>query len=676
MNRRVVFAAAIASSLATLLAVWLWQKQSTAIADFEDHDEMTPADIAAANYDRFCLPCHGSLGNGKGPAAPWLWPRPRNFASAEYKWRSTPSGKPPTDKDLAAAIAHGVPGTSMPNFGDVLPDSEIRGLVEHVKGFAPQKFAAPAAEITFGASPAIDAALVDEGKVAFTKLGCDKCHGATGKGDGPAAKGLVKDDGTPETTYDLTVHTFRRPRGAQLTSAGERTTLIYQSLVTGLTGTPMPSFVDAGSDRELWAVSAFAESIAARASDGPNRTTDVAPEAEALDEVRNGYWHGSPTNPDSIVWGKSVELQGPPPAALTPAQSSLSAEQCARCHAKQYREWKPTIHGGASSPGLLAQLVETEHDLDANNAFFIEGCLRCHAPLAEQAATLRPGRFGGDDSDRTHYKSNPEFDSDLQAQGINCASCHVRNWIRNGPPHAGSKILELETYPHRETDYYERSDFCLACHQLTPGNLVGRKPLLNTYREWLEGPYFKRGVQCQHCHMPTREHTWKGIHDPETFRQGIKVTSVNERAASGSVSVRVRVKNVGAGHYLPTTPTPAAWVIAELLDDNGRPIDGARAEKRIGRHIEAGAEWTEHEDTRIPPGETLELAAGWDGGSVATATTVLVTVRVEPDEFYERFYRTALTEEITGRQREMYTEALQRTINSQYIAVETRYPIR
>ena len=65
-----------------------------------------------------------------------------------------------------------------------------------------------------------------------------------------------------------------------------------------------------------------------------------------------------------------------------------------------------------------------------------------------------------------------------------------------------------------------------------------------------------RGIQCQHCHMPNREHTWKGVHDPATFRQGIAVVAVAARTAGG-VTARARVTNVGAGHYLPTTPTPA-----------------------------------------------------------------------------------------------------------------------
>jgi hypothetical protein len=220
----------------------------------------------------------------------------------------------------------------------------------------------------------------------------------------------------------------------------------------------------------------------------------------------------------------------------------------------------------------------------------------------------------------------------------------VRENERHGPPRlAGTGLLDLPGYPLEQMRYYERSDFCLACHQGVPANpQVARKPLLNTYREWLEGPYMKRGIQCQHCHMPNREHRF-----------------------------------VGAGHYLPTTPTPAAFLSVELVDAAGKAIDGARAEKRIGRHIEFGKKgWIEHEDTRIPPGESLELAGAWRDGRVARATGARVVLRVEPDEFYERFYRSALAGKQLPEKKALYEKALAMTLESQYVAVRRVFPIQ
>jgi hypothetical protein len=218
----------------------------------------------------------------------------------------------------------------------------------------------------------------------------------------------------------------------------------------------------------------------------------------------------------------------------------------------------------------------------------------------------------------------------------------------------------------------------MPCHQLRAGNSFQGRPLLNTYKEWLEGPYMRRGVQCQHCHMPDRDHSWRGVHDPDTFRQGIDVDAIAARGSSGVVSVRARVTNSGAGHYLPTTPTPAAFLSIELVDGDGQPVEGARAEMRIGRHLEYGKSgWVELEDTRIPPGESTELARAWRAGRVSEARSARITVRVEPDEYYERLFERRLrsSKGRPARERELLRQALERTRESDYTAYERLVPI-
>ncbi|HLL21608.1 MAG TPA: hypothetical protein VK427_05730, partial [Kofleriaceae bacterium] len=57
-------------------------------------------------YDKLCLPCHGEAGDGRGPAATYTNPLPRDFTKGEYAWRSTPLGSAPTDDDLRVTLRH------------------------------------------------------------------------------------------------------------------------------------------------------------------------------------------------------------------------------------------------------------------------------------------------------------------------------------------------------------------------------------------------------------------------------------------------------------------------------------------------------------------------------------------------------------------------------------------
>ena len=59
-----------------------------------------------------CALCHGDLGQGDGPAAPFLFPAPRDFTTGIFKVHSTPFL--PTDDDLLRTIGEGMPEHSCP----------------------------------------------------------------------------------------------------------------------------------------------------------------------------------------------------------------------------------------------------------------------------------------------------------------------------------------------------------------------------------------------------------------------------------------------------------------------------------------------------------------------------------------------------------------------------------
>lgn len=85
-----------------------------------------------ALYDHHCLHCHGVTGDGNGPTAKWMIPKPRDYRRGIFKFTSTgPQNKISTD-DLKHIIVEGIPGTYMASF-KMLSEQELDLLVEYVK---------------------------------------------------------------------------------------------------------------------------------------------------------------------------------------------------------------------------------------------------------------------------------------------------------------------------------------------------------------------------------------------------------------------------------------------------------------------------------------------------------------------------------------------------------------
>src|SRR5207249_910638 len=82
-------------------------------------------------YRRHCLHCHGVSGDGSGPTADFLWPRPRDYRLGKFKFTST-TGDKPTREDLRKTIYHGLPNTSMPAFDGLMTHPEIEQVIDYV----------------------------------------------------------------------------------------------------------------------------------------------------------------------------------------------------------------------------------------------------------------------------------------------------------------------------------------------------------------------------------------------------------------------------------------------------------------------------------------------------------------------------------------------------------------
>ena len=213
-----------------------------------------PPTDAKQLYDTSCASCHGTDGRGHGPAADALTPRPRDFTSGTYKFRSTASGSLPTDDDLYRAIAHGLPGTSMLGWKGILSDGQMRALVVYVKQFSP-RFATER-PTPVAAAPAVPSspASIEMGRAAYETLACGACHGEGGAGVDAIAVGLKDDWG-----YDAHAPNLTEPWSFR---GGRSAADIYLRLKSGINGTPMPSFADTGNDDDLWHVANYVVSLA------------------------------------------------------------------------------------------------------------------------------------------------------------------------------------------------------------------------------------------------------------------------------------------------------------------------------------------------------------------------------------------------------------------------------
>ncbi len=215
------------------------------------------ADPATSVYNHACSWCHGKDGRGDGPAAfsidKYLSPRPRDFTRGRFELRSTPSGELPTDEDLLRTLERGIPAY-MPSFRG-LTAGERRLAITAVKRFYPGFASAHPTPVPLPEPPALDAAAVARGRQAYEAAGCASCHGDRGRGDGASAPQLKDETGLRIRPADLR-HSARFKNGGEPAD-------VYRTLVTGLDGTPMPSYADAFDDRsQLWDLVAYVRSLA------------------------------------------------------------------------------------------------------------------------------------------------------------------------------------------------------------------------------------------------------------------------------------------------------------------------------------------------------------------------------------------------------------------------------
>jgi len=217
--------------------------------DMEAHaDQYTGhARNGEGHYRRYCIKCHGDLGDGNGDSAPWVEPfKPRNFTLGIFKCRSTPTGTLPLDDDLFQTLHRGLNTSAMPHWSALTSQFRI-DLVAYVKHFSP-RFAneKPGTPVVIPAEPEVTPDRVKQGQQIYSRVQCWKCHGVTGGGNGPSAPTLVDDQNNPDPPFDF--------QASNRFKCGSTDSDFYKILMTGLDGSPMPSWSDNLKPEEAWDV--------------------------------------------------------------------------------------------------------------------------------------------------------------------------------------------------------------------------------------------------------------------------------------------------------------------------------------------------------------------------------------------------------------------------------------
>jgi cytochrome c oxidase cbb3-type subunit 2 len=214
-------------------------------------DESKALRYGRADYQRYCVSCHGYAGDGHGSSAHRFDNAATDFTLGVYKCRSTPTGTLPTDADLRRSIRDGLFDTGMPSFVAV-GSLQIDDMVAVLKTFAARFATQPAAQpIAVPPEPRRDPASIARGAQIYDRMKCGNCHGARGRGGGAGTANLRNEDGSEAHVTDLA-------RGFK---CGNKPARIYTTLMTGLDGTPMSSYAETLTPEEAWDLVHFVQSL-------------------------------------------------------------------------------------------------------------------------------------------------------------------------------------------------------------------------------------------------------------------------------------------------------------------------------------------------------------------------------------------------------------------------------
>jgi hypothetical protein len=313
---------------------------------------------------------------------------------------------------------------------------------------------------------------------------------------------------------------------------------------------------------------------------------------------------------------------------------NLSAEECAACHQDFYKEWQTTIHSQAWTDPYF----RTDWQFDGSP----HSCRLCHTPLDRQQPHKVLAYRDTDKWDPV-LENNPAFDRKLQHEGVTCAACHYRDGKIVG-------VLDNTNAPHPVKKLDDPNQVCVRCHivegdrwdtffrfppcgtvaeiestlaleKSNPINAVKAQAKKNTrtqdnIKTGISGEISvpdTKALACVECHMPllkrplvaggkireTRQHLWRGGHDPKMVKKALTIDFSEGKSTEKYRKFTLTLTNTGAAHFIPTgTPDRYLSVHLRLLDKQGQVLN--EQESMIKRLVMWRPFIIDLRDTRLP----------------------------------------------------------------------------
>lgn len=281
---------------------------------------------------------------------------------------------------------------------------------------------------------------------------------------------------------------------------------------------------------------------------------------------------------------------------------------CIGCHQEIGKQWKGAMHAQAEVDPIYKRIynLAAKETKGETNAY----CSSCHTPISTTTGNIN------------RKQKDPQ--TELGKKGVSCDFCHTVSEVKethnaqyvSKPGNTKRGPFKDANSPAHDTKYSElhtKSEFCGSCHDVT--HPVNDLAIERTYTEWKEGPYNtgdpETTTYCQDCHMtpgpqvnkpnpgraaimgPKRDHIYTHYfvggntfitesygyknHSQkakERLQSAAKLKILNIKNTSNMMEFKVKVKNVGAGHKLPTglTESRQIWLEIKATDAAGKTI--------------------------------------------------------------------------------------------------------